>query len=531
MQTYRSYRTKTPIESLENRQFFSTAMHAIAYPSASPLTTESASAAVSVTQLSPTIYQYSITLKDNTPSPTTPAKQIGTFWYAWIPGEDFLDTAPLSVTSPAGWTDRITHAGETDGYAIQWVAGASRINPGKSLKGFTFTSTDSPATVFGKSSFYPSTDVNTSTVYSGAPFSDAGFQLDAAGSISNPTGALLPQLQTTTPLVTSTVPASGDENPYGVAFVPTGFAPGGTTSAGDVLVSNFNDSANLQGTGTSVISVTPAGAASVFYQGPAGEGLTTALGVLRSGFVLVGNVPTTDGTSATLGQGSLIVLDRFGKQVADFTNSSLLNGPWDLAMVDAGSSATVFVSNVQSGTITRLNLKVSAKTDSVSITRQTQIASGFAHAPNTAALVVGPTGLVFDAAKDALFVASTGDNAIYAIPDALKRKTDAGTGALIYSDSTVLRGPLGLVLAPNGDLITSNGDAINANPAQPSELVEFTPKGKFVAETPVNTTGEGGAFGIAISAARGNTIRFAAVDDLTNSLDVWSLNLSLLRKR
>src|SRR5271156_3495545 len=81
----------------------------------------------------------------------------------------------------------------------------------------------------------------------------------------------------------------------------------------------------------------PAGATSVFYQGPAGVGLTTALGVLRSGFVLVGNVPTTDGTSATISQGSLIVLDKSGNQVADFTNPALLDGPWDLVVVDSGA--------------------------------------------------------------------------------------------------------------------------------------------------------------------------------------------------
>ena len=39
----------------------------------------------------------------------------------------------------------------------------------------------------------------------------------------------------------STVPANGDLNPYGVAFVPTGVAPGGKLHAGEILVSNFNN--------------------------------------------------------------------------------------------------------------------------------------------------------------------------------------------------------------------------------------------------------------------------------------------------
>jgi DNA-binding beta-propeller fold protein YncE len=175
-----------------------------------------------------------------------------------------------------------------------------------------------------------------------------------------------------------------------------------------------------------------------------------------------------------------------------------------------------------------LNLKVSAAADTVTLVSSTQIASGYTHEANAAAFELGPTGLVYDAARGELFVASTGDNAIYAIPGALSRKADDGTGKLVYQDAAHLRGPLGLVVAPNGDLITSNGDAINANPAQPSELVEFTPTGKFVTQTPVDSSGEGGAFGIAISAPLGNTVQFAAVDDLTNSLDIWTIKRKLL---
>ncbi len=103
-------------------------------------------------------------------------------------------------------------------------------------------------------------------------------------------------------LVSSTIPANGDLNPYGVAFVPPGFPAGGPLKPGDVLVSNFNNSKNLQGTGTTIINLTPSsgaapdGTASLFFQGTPPLGLTMALGVLQRGFVLVGNVTTTDGT-------------------------------------------------------------------------------------------------------------------------------------------------------------------------------------------------------------------------------------------
>ncbi len=136
--------------------------------------------------------------------------------------------------------------------------------------------------------------------------------------------------------------------------------------------------------------------------------------------------------------------------------------------------------------------------------------------------MVGPTGLAYNAERDTLYVASTGDNAIYAIPNAAYRTSDAGTGRLIYQDNAHLRGPLGLVLAPNGDLITANGDAVNPDATQPSELVEFTPSGQFIGELSIDPN-QGAAFGLAVTNFNG-ILHLAAVEDVTNSVDVWTFN-------
>ena len=78
-------------------------------------------------------------------------------------------------------------------------------------------------------------------------------------------------------------------------------------SGGDIIVANFNNSTNAQGTGSTIVRITKSGAMSLFFQGPAtppgklGLGLTTALGDLRRGFVLVGNLPTTNGMCTTIG--------------------------------------------------------------------------------------------------------------------------------------------------------------------------------------------------------------------------------------
>jgi hypothetical protein len=134
--------------------------------------TESASATITVKQLDQSHYQYTITLSD------TGSTSIGTFWFAWVPGEDFLASSPTSITAPAGWTDAITNEGASDGFAIQWRASSpsSDLEPAGALTEFSFVSSDPPSSVLGDSIFYPGTPVTTFFVYSGAPFSDSGFQ-------------------------------------------------------------------------------------------------------------------------------------------------------------------------------------------------------------------------------------------------------------------------------------------------------------------------------------------------------------------
>jgi hypothetical protein len=237
----------------------------------------------------------------------------------------------------------------------------------------------------------------------------------------------------------------------------------------------------------------------------------------------VGNVPATynpDGSINTVGQGSLRILDRTGKVVGTISDSTLLDGPWDLTINDQGDHAQVFVSNVLSGTVTRIDLTIPTGGNPM-VTSETQIASGYFHQIVQAVLAIGPTGLAYDAKRDILYVASTGDNEIFAIPDAKGRTSDAGMGRLVYSDPTHLHGPLGLALAPNGDLITANGDGVNPDPNQPSELVEFTPSGHFVGQFSINSSPDA-PFGLALTDA-GGILRLAAVDDDLNTLDVWTL--------
>ena len=120
----------------------------------------------------------------------------------------------------------------------------------------------------------------------------------------------------------STVPVNGDVNPYGITAVP---ASGGKLVKGDILVDNFNDKANVQGTGTTIVQVSPGGTQALFARlghlpsalsCPGGIGLTTALAVLPGGWVVVGSLPAAPSGAPTGANpaGCLIVLDSDGRR-------------------------------------------------------------------------------------------------------------------------------------------------------------------------------------------------------------------------
>lgn len=338
--------------------------------------------------------------------------------------------------------------------------------------------------------------------------------------------------------VASTVPANGDLNPYGVAVVPQSI---GREIRGDVLVSNFNNSANLQGTGTTIVQVSPAGTATLFAQinpasvsCPGGVGLTTALAILSGGWVVVGSLPTTDGMPDTIGSGCLIVLDRNGR-VAETFSGGTINGPWDMTATSSDESATLFFTNVLNGTVAaggnevdrgtvvRMRLML-AENRAPRMISSTVIGSGFPERTDPSALVIGPTGLALSSGEGndggdsagndeggsetggTLYVADSLGNRIAAIAHASTRTSSAGTGMTVTSGG-FLNDPLGMALAPNGDVITANGDD--------GLLVETTPGGSQAAHVDTGLGG-GSLFGIAVT-PEGKGLYL--VDDGTNHLD------------
>ena len=331
--------------------------------------------------------------------------------------------------------------------------------------------------------------------------------------------------------VASTVPGNGDVNPYGTVVVPSSV---GSLVEGDVLVSNFNNSQNLQGTGTTIVQVAPNGSVRVFAQidakhlpgaCPGGVGLTTALVVLQRGWVIVGSLPTTDGMSDTAKAGCLLVLDSKGNVVETFSGSPI-NGPWDMTAFDEGDGASLFFTNVlngtvqangsvvNKGTVIRLGLDVPNQGGGMpTVVSTTLIGSGFSERTDPAALVIGPTGVGLSS-NGTLYIADSLNNRIAAIPNALERSSNAHTGNDVTANGS-LNDPLGLTLAPNGNILTVNGND--------GQIVETTPGGTQVAHKFLDKSGSprgaGCLFGLAVVPG-GSGLYF--VDDCTNTLNLLS---------
>jgi hypothetical protein len=242
---------------------------------------------------------------------------------------------------------------------------------------------------------------------------------------------------------------------------------------------------------------------------PGGVGLTTAMTMLKTGWVIVGSAPSEDGTTATKGDGCLIVLDSNGKVVRTLAGADI-NVPWgNMAVVDNGATVKLFVSNagfdigapksdapvVKEATVLRLELSI-PEGQPPQVTSRTVVGSGFGAQADKDVFLIGPTGLQI--AKDG---------------NALNRTTSAGIGRIVTSDGLLQR-PLAMAMAANGNLLVTNG--LNG------QVVEIDPvAGKQLSATWVDQNkaqtppGSGDLFGIAMTPSGKG---FYYVEDEVNTL-------------
>jgi len=335
---------------------------------------------------------------------------------------------------------------------------------------------------------------------------------------------------------TSTVPENGDLNPYAVVVAPVS---AGKIQKDDVLVTNFNNVSNLQGTGGTIIAYSPATKKTSLFaslpqrlpQCPGGVGLGTAMTMLRSGWVIVGSTPSTDGTTGTKGDGCLLVLDGNGQLVTAWTGPNI-NDPWgNMAVIDKGTTATLFISmagfdvpgprvhdpqtgspvTVSKATVLRIELSI-PEGKPPTVISQTVVADGFGQRADLDAFLIGPTGLALGP-DDTLYVSDAMGNQIVAIPEATTRTTSAGTGRTVTKDGLMKR-PLAMTMAPNGNLLVTNaknGQVVEINPATGKQLCAQWIDSNQAQSPP----GNGDLFGIAMTPDGGG---FYYVEDDVNTL-------------
>ncbi len=331
----------------------------------------------------------------------------------------------------------------------------------------------------------------------------------------------------------STVTDNGDLNPYAVVVAPVS---AGKVMKDDVLVDNFNNISNLQGTGTTIVGYRPATAQTYLFarlpqnlaQCPGGVGLTTAMTMLKTGWVIVGSTPSTDGTTATKGDGCVLVLDPNGTLVAAWSGPTI-NDPWgNMAVIDNGATATLFISMagfdipgpkvidpktglpviIRKSSVLRLQLKMADGKPPV-LTDQTVVADGFAARADLDNFLLGPTGLALSG-DGTLYVTDGLDNVITAIPNATTRTDSGGIGKVVTSNG-LLSWPLAMAWSPEGHLLVCNG--------KDGRLVEVDPvAGKQIYAQWINTDqaqsppGNGDLFGIAMTPD--NTGFYYVMDDV-----------------
>ena len=233
--------------------------------------------------------------------------------------------------------------------------------------------------------------------------------------------------------------------------------------------------------------------------------------------MIVGSLPTSNGTAATAKAGCLIVLNSSGHAVKTIAGGPI-NGPWDLTAVSSGPfSAAVRQQRAQrhrrhgetptdGGTVVRLDL-ATFPGHTPAVISEHVIASGFPERTDEAALVIGPTGEGLGP-EGTLYVADTLGNRIAAVPGALFRQSALGAGGITVARGGYLNNPLGLVIAPNGDVLTAN--------ANDGNIVETTPVGAEF--QPFETAaGAGGLFGLVV-APYAQGVYF--VNDADNTIDL-----------
>jgi len=300
--------------------------------------------------------------------------------------------------------------------------------------------------------------------------------------------AVLPRLRTLTTIGSTVDPLNGDQNPYGLDVAPV---DAGLLHRGDLVVCNFNDAANVQGNGTTIVALRP-------HAGATPLRIARNAGLLGCNALALG--PTDNIWSAAFGANDNPIVSPGGAFL-----TGLPGGPWHGPFGQAFSprhgpfgNGAFYESNAADGTIVRINLTTHGFTFDV-------IASGFAVNGGAPGSILGPSGLQYDASHDRLWIVDGADNSVTAlqfvsfIPAAgvVAHANGSFSGPAGFLAHRVhhgapLNGPISSALLPGGHLAIGN----TLDPNGTNLIVEIKPNGRVVATKNVDTGPGAALFGM-----------------------------------
>ena len=331
----------------------------------------------------------------------------------------------------------------------------------------------------------------------------------------DPGFSVLAHLTTTTTIGSTVDPVFGELNPYGLDIAK---ATNGPIAAGDLVVCNFNNSANVQGTGSTIIAIHPT---------PGSTPTHIAQDASLTGCNAIALAPNDNIWAAAFAANDNPIVTPGG---VVFT--TLPGGPWNHPFGQTFAPnpgpfgiAAFYESNAADGSIVRIDIHP-GPTFTFDI-----IATGFAVNGGAPGGILGPSGLQYDAKHDRLFIVDGANNTLVWF----KHVSTIPQGGITVSGTTFggpfakrarlafsgapLNGPISSALLFDGHIVLGN----TLDPNGQNLMIEIAPHAKHVLNVKNVDTGAAGAlFGMVASGTKTENTQLFFNDDNDNTVKVLS---------
>ena len=351
--------------------------------------------------------------------------------------------------------------------------------------------------------------------YSAGTIPSQGAVSSAPQTAAKVTSSILGGLNTERTIGTTVDPMNGDQNPYGLDVAKVTQGP---ITAGDLVICNFNDSENVQGTGTTIVALHP-------KPGSTPTHIAQDKSLKGCAALAMGGAPIW--AAANVANDNPIVQPN--GSVFNLT-SSKFHGPFGQTFSPSSGpfgNAAFYESNAGDGSIVRINITNSGFTFDT-------IATGFAINEGAPGSILGPSGLQYNRSTDTLYIVDGANNSVVtfsgvtSIPaggitvSGLTFSGPFASHAHVMFAGSPLNGPISSALLNNGNLIVGN----TLDPTGKNLMVEISPTGSVLNVKNVDTGAAGALFGmVAVESASNSTAASTKIyfnDDNDNTLRVLS---------